>query len=717
MKQNNKKDCTLLYTIVFLIHMSVAYWVPTLTVLGDEMGPAAIAAYLAGEDWSFVVQKMHLPYYGYGQAILYVPIFLITKAPEIRYLLMGTVNSALLAAIPIFAYQILGRIQSLSSKKRFWFALTVSLFPPYLVFTKWIWNETLLCVLPWMLLFLIIRCVEKKGNIVVESVALAFTTVYCYAVHGRGILYIGVVVLTIIYLYARYKIKIVNPLSFAVGFVGSYWIHNAVKNFLTVNLWKHNLGEALMGTISGTVPNVFKLFSTEGITQFLTMAAGHLMSAVLSSYGLLVLVVFFLIHPKAKGFRTYPSYPQEDRMTLHVIGVFAILCFAGAIFIDLIFLLGLVGDYLIYTRYYAGTMGFIVLWAILILQDKRFLEKYWKNVLIAFLCCVPLYFVILSDVEIGREPVFMNLYPYLVSDEDPVALLWASYIIFGIFMLFLAVTKSKYSRFNIIILLGVFLEAYYFCGVSYIIPESVGKEQTIQGYAGAPLQILQEIADLPQHYRRIAFYDLSWKFDMFNLQYTLPEYQTEMVRRTEEIKQTVTENIFIVSRSNMHFDYMYRDIYRINDARLESAGNYMWVYGEDLNEYIENHGSCQTVNHYGEPYDLKESMYTREGNEGLFLLYGPYIPLASGTYTITIGGTLESGDLNSDSYFDVVHNKSSSWITTTRDLSQFVTGREFELSVDFELENDVDDCEFRVNVNEGVELNINSINIRKGINP
>lgn len=721
MKQSNKVDRALLYIITFFIHMSVAYWVRTLNVLGDEMGVAAIAAYLAGEDWSTVVKA--LPYYGFGQAVFYVPVFLVTKAPEIRYLLMGAVNSVWLAAIPLLVYQILGRIQALSSQECFWYSLTVGLFTPYLVYTKWIWNETLLCVLPWILLLLLIRCIENRRNNVIESAAIAFVSVYCYAVHGRGILYIGVVLLTIIYLYARYKIKAVNLPSFVISFTGSYLIYNAVKAFLMNNLWKYTAEGAIGNTLGAALPNLIKLISEEGITQFLTMAAGHLMSAILSSYGMLVLAAVFVIHPKAKEFRTYPSYPQEDRMTLHVIGAFSILCFAGALFIDLAFLIGQVGDYLIYTRYYAGTLGFTVLWAILIIRDKLFVEKFWKNALITFLCCVPMYFVILSDVGFGRKTVFMNLYPYLTSAE-PIALLWACYIIFGIFMLFLVVTKSKYRRFNVLILLCVFLEAYYFCG-AYIIPGGIEKVQSIQGQVEAPAQVLNEIDDLPQHYPSVIFFDLSWWWDRFNLQYVLPEYQVNNASKTTPIEKSVAKNSFFVSQSDMDFDYMYCDIYRINDPRLNINGNYMWAYGNDLIKYIEDHSSCQMSNHCGEPWSIDLNRFSTtagirgedgiisSGNEG-GLIYGPYMSLASGDYTVTITGQLISGTLDSCS-FDATYDGGTQWFTGVKDLQQFLDGDYLNLQVDFMVVTDAIDCEFRIFVDSSVELEINSVTLQKHI--
>lgn len=720
MRENHKKTYTLLYTITFFVHMSVAYWIPTLTVLGDEMGVAAVAAYLVGEDWSSLVQS--IPYYGFGQAILYVPIFFITKIPEIRYLLMGVVNSALLAAIPLFVYQILGQIDFLVPQKRFWYALIVSIFPPYLVYTKWIWNETLLCVLPWLLLWLILRRVADEGNIIVESAAIAVISVYCYAVHGRGILYIGVVFLMIIYLYVRYKIRVVNLPAFIVSTIGSYWIYSIVKNFLLSNLWKHTSEGTIGNTLEATLPNLLKIFSAEGFTQFFTMAAGHVMSAVISSYGFLVLVAFFAIHPKLKEFRSYLNYPQKDRMTIHVIGSFAILCFAGALFIDLVFLLGGVGDYLIYTRYYAGTIGFIVFWALIIMQDKVFLKKYWKDILLSFVCCIPLYFFIWSDVEFSSPTVFLNIYPYLFSKE-PVALLKASFIIFLIFMLFLVIAKSKYSRLGIILLICLFLEAYYFCGINYIIPASTAKEATIQNMAGAPSQILEEIDELPQEYLTINFYDVSWGFDTYNLQFFLPEYQVRNIPKEAVIMQSVAEDSFLVAQDDIYIDYMYPTIYRIDDQRLEHSGNYMWAYGSELNRYIEEHDLCQTSNHYGEPWTIDLNRFstvvgTRKGNcivssgkEGA-LLFGPYMSLACGSYTITITGRITSNMPNSCN-FDIVYDGGSKWLASVSDLQQATKGEDLELQVNFTTKTDLTDCEFRIFVGDEVNLEIERVDLQK----
>lgn len=105
---------------------------------------------------------------------------------------------------------------------------------------------------------------------------------------------------------------------------------------------------------------------------------------------------------------------------------------------------------------------------------------------------------------------------------------------------------------------------------------------------------------------------------------------------------------------------------------------------------------------------IEDGSILSQGKEG-FLLYGPYIPLASGTYTITIQGEILSGDLEPNSFFDIVKDSGTLKIVDVQDLSRFEEEGQFRMNFDFELDADTHDCEFRIFVNEGIKLNISSV--------
>lgn len=115
---------------------------------------------------------------------------------------------------------------------------------------------------------------------------------------------------------------------------------------------------------------------------------------------------------------------------------------------------------------------------------------------------------------------------------------------------------------------------------------------------------------------------------------------------------------------------------------------------------------------FGSQNKLKYDIRVCSSGDKGYLLYGPYIPMEPGSYHITINGELYSGDLNDSSFFDVTSEKGENVIIRVSNLDQFITGSEFELNVGFEIPESLNDCEFRVFVNEGVKLGIGQVTLK-----
>lgn len=738
-KQHETIQLLCIVGAVFLIHMSVSFFVRAVYLAQDEFAVTAVTAYFAGEDWSNMVQ--YLPYYGFGQALLYIPIFLITKNPITRYILMGTVNSALLSTIPVFVYKILESANLTSHRKRCYYAAIVALFPSYLIYTKWLWNETMLCVLPWILLFLILRLAGEKGNKKVDSILLAFLSIYCYAVHGRGILFIVLVLFMICYLWVVRRKRIVDVPFFVASLAVAYIMYDVIKQKLLDNLWLLSEGKLLRNTMSYSLLKIVpKLFDPKKIITNLQTFSGHAMSAMLSSYGLLIVVAVFLLCLLSAKLRKRPSdmlqIPNGNALNYEIILVFSVLSFLGSFAIGCIQMLSQGGDKLIYTRYFDNTLGFVVLVGLLIINETKFLKKRIFVLAVIFLCCIPSYFLITSRVRFDRPFVFFNLYPYLL-EGDTKSLFLACIIIMLLFIAIL-VTARIDKRVNALVLVLIFLEAYYYCGYKYIIPNT----DSILEKVITPTEVLAPIQTASKEYHTIYYYDPSFKRGASDgaFQFMLPDYEVVKIKSNildfiddegDIIGEGIVDiqdlgsiplNSVIYTAEDLQLDLIYRNIYQVTDDRLDSSTGYVWIYGDELNSILTDNRIFTTRNSYGIPKELPlKNFYSMIGEydngkivpsgKSGYLLYGPYMPLSAGKYRVNISGELYAGELDLSSFFDVINGGGSELITSVSDLSQFLHGNEFELQVEFEASEDLPICEFRIYVNEGVQLAITQVTL------
>lgn len=725
---SRKMQLLILFCVNLAVHLSVSIQVRPLYFSSDEMGVVAEAAYLIGEDWSQLVQ--HIGYYGYGQALFYIPIFALVQNPIYRYITFGCINSVLLSFIPILVYHILESLEFLSPKKRFYFALIVSLFPSHLVYTKWVWNEPLLCVLPWGLLWIIVRLITNRGNKVINSILLAAVSVWCYATHGRGLVFIIAVILTLIYACVVYKRIVINVPCFLSSFAAMFVSDHYIKNFFIENLWRKEPGQLVVNTFSATLEaNIRPYFSLEWIMNTAKFMLGYAVNAILSSYGILIIVaVFFILMLFSKVARQkyLGSITKEMICRLTTIAAFCVLCFLGAFVLSAVVHSTSTDDYIIYTRYYANTLGLIILLGALIISETQFLVDKFKIIILVFACFIPFYIPIASlfnEATKKRPFVYFNLYPYMGKFEN--AELFSAYSsILIIFLLVMLIATSKYKKYTVLFSLCIFLSAYYYCSINFIIPESREAFEIVN----TSYEVLTKIEGLSDYCNKVYFYNPDGHYIDSALQFMLPKYQVDHLNgiEAEQIEDRIADNGIIIAYEDLALEYLNKNYYRISNGENSDrfSAQYIWVHGEEGSQYIAEHGPYKPVNNYGQArlIDLNkfstsvgtfsDEKIVSTGEEG-YLLFGPYIPLNSGSYTLAIEGLLVSGKLSDTSFFDVASNSGEIEPFRVDNLQQFIKDNSFQLSVDFTITEDSKDCEFRLYVNGSAILEINQVSLKK----
>lgn len=108
---------------------------------------------------------------------------------------------------------------------------------------------------------------------------------------------------------------------------------------------------------------------------------------------------------------------------------------------------------------------------------------------------------------------------------------------------------------------------------------------------------------------------------------------------------------------------------------------------------------------------FKRGKIVSQGRRG-HVMYGPYISLEAGCYQLDIHGHVSRGEFNDDSVFDIACDAGTKVLYVQKNLSQFVSDGEFVISISLELEESVDNIEFRLFINEGIYMEIDDLQLK-----
>lgn len=204
-----------------------------MSVLNDEFGYWANAAYFYGYDWSGI--SFMSPYYSWGYSILLIPLFLI-KNPVIRYQSALVINVVLYLGSYLISYGCIRKIcPSLKQVMSIFICTAAALYSNNLLQTNLAWGEGLLYLLFWAIFYVLLLMKEKPLK--KYFVLLAFLSGYIYAVHQRSL---GVVIsVCLVLIVLRFMDKITSKellYFFLLLFVGLV-CHILIKSGIQEALW------------------------------------------------------------------------------------------------------------------------------------------------------------------------------------------------------------------------------------------------------------------------------------------------------------------------------------------------------------------------------------------------------------------------------------------------------------------------------------------------
>ena len=606
-----------LYAVTLTVHLTVALRMKMLHMSHDEMGVLATAAYAVGEDWSSIVSKFG--YYGYGSSLLYIPIFALTKGPVLRYRLITALNSCFMALIPVIAYRIARKYCKTEKNTALFASLATGLYPGYLLFSKWVWNETMMCLLPWVAALLMFRLFfeQDKKLRVVFSVLLSLTLVYSYAVHSRALGLILAVIFLIVMILAVYKRLIIEPVSFCASFAVFFAIDHFVKKYVQEHIWLAGDNGEMANTVGSNTGKLHDYTNIEGFRGLLRITAGQLSAASASTYGLLAIAaaagVPVIINGMKKNMRIRKGRQPDEKHAVWLLMSITALFFAAALAISALFLGNegrlseTRGDYYIYTRYFSNMLGFAV-FAVFVYFAKNDMSRRMLAAAVAVygLFAVPImhYADFINQQKSSSNATILNLLAYLgdnpkdyISHFDFRTLLLVTTVVFGAALI--AFSGKKQNIFAVLLCI-VSLESYYKTSDVVIL----GNTSTDLSYVQPTLNALETVGGLEDKYDDVYYYNVhqAKPWSSSAMQFALPDYEVtefsfEVSPETdpEQLFGFITENSIIVSSEDIGLEQFSPDIYRLEYESIGYGKEYMWAYGEEVKDYIIQNSDIETA--------------------------------------------------------------------------------------------------------------------------
>ncbi len=321
-----------LYSMVFLVHLVMLWDATIFNLTPDEYSVTAVAAYITGQDWSSTVSTGG--YYGYFQSLFYIPAFLLTDEPYLRYKLMLCINALLISLVPVIVYHLCRKRFDVERIAAVIFSVICGAYPCYLLLTKYTWNETMCCLLPWVFFLLVFKA-EGCDNTVkkqVLSILGGIVLVAAYATHGRMLSLLAAGVVGVLVVHFVLKKRIFSLSGFFISSAAAFVADLLIKHHLQEVLW---LASERSSPPANTIEKmVARLFSADAqaIGHFFSTLAGHLYYFITATWGVGPICIVLIIAGCVKHIRCIGKGTEsETDDATAILSLFAFLMM-GAVF-------------------------------------------------------------------------------------------------------------------------------------------------------------------------------------------------------------------------------------------------------------------------------------------------------------------------------------------------------------------------------------------------
>lgn len=360
----------------------------------DEVATMANSAYLMGYDWTQTLYAMGGYYFKCGVALLYYPLMRVFEDPYVLYKAILLLNCVFLGFIPVLAYGILTTHLGLERKYAFVPALTTGIFPSTILYTMYARSDAMLMFLPWLMLYIILELIGmqptgfksaalRRGILkrMLLSLLLAFTGVYAYMSHTRGLVLIIAIVLAVILIRFCTGRQTVEWISFFASLAIFLLIENKISDVFYEALYGR-YGTMVASAESYDFASLKLIFTGDGFRYFMRMFAGMALNMLASGYGLAGFAVIGGTAALIMYFRRRSTATNAEAAVI----IFMLLSFLGTFAMGCIYFFPYIYDYftgtlvdradrLVYGRYAACSVGIPVLYGMYLLITRGLKDK------------------------------------------------------------------------------------------------------------------------------------------------------------------------------------------------------------------------------------------------------------------------------------------------------------------------------------------------------
>ena len=590
LKCKNLLCCIFLFLTTFAIHMIYLNKLNLdAPMYVDEYRTFLTGAFLSGRyDLSLLhAYESSSYYYGWGQVILYIPLFYLCSSYVEAFKCALVVNAIIMSIVPCLIFQIFKKmISNENIYTRTVFALMCGLYPPLLYASKTVTNETLLMFLPILILYILSLFSEENRKIF--SILLSFTLgllgTYAYITNTRGIVVLAATTICVVFIVLKRK-KYVSGVSYLLGVAIVYIINKIVKSFIISDFHQPMEGSAIRNSTVDLLGRI-KALMLDKIVDAIILWSGNLLYVIVVTGGIsIVLCIAWL----------FKSERKKNEIQIW----FAILCIGlqsvMMLFIDFNLYAkkeALLIDYYIYGRYSDMIMPMILVVAIGTLINMNYSKM--KCIVSAVVCFVVMiyygqvysnYFISTGSndirvLNIGTMTAFMRRsFIDNPQTEDFVMISRCAVLV----MIFFIVIKNMKKNY-IVAFLGI---ALYLYATNYVV-DVCQKTVTLQNNRVNSLQEQMEpYQNVDDEYKVLYYLYEGGTNRGVNMQYALAEWkvaQVDMVEPTiQEVDQVVKENSFVLSLDENIQESFQNKLIPVGEIN----GMILYAYGDELLENME----------------------------------------------------------------------------------------------------------------------------------
>jgi hypothetical protein len=476
MEKTDYRYMCVLYLATLLLAGIPALMMNT-SVIVDETGTLANAAFLTGRNWHTGLVSSGGYYYKYGIAFLWYLPFLLISDSVMVYKVCGLVDAAFFALIPVLVYQI-SRCDLKIENRRGAFAISLAScwIGDVLFFSLDRRADVMLSVMNWVCLYVLLVLIREetqhhRKKRILYSILLSFVTVYAYALHTRGVVVMIAMVMILVLLRIFYKKIYVHPAAWISSMAIFLAADKVLQKLFRSSIWgsgaKHGTGVSISSIIK-------ILLSISGLKSFFKLIIGWLFNAFTSTAGMVCVGCVAGVLILVQVLRRRENISESE----FAISLFAILSFVGSTMVGILFFLkplhriftgGSGGRYdrIVYGRYFTCALGLLVFLACYVLICRRDLFRIRAK--ICAICSYVVIFLLFAvkvtpwlegdyiQRNIGVAAIFQSWLD--VGETETMSQLAIALVLFGLLMLLLML---------LILTLGSLKKAYSLCAITVV---------------------------------------------------------------------------------------------------------------------------------------------------------------------------------------------------------------------------------------------------------